>query len=173
MPHRRDGPGHVTCWYFCFRSKWIRTPVLRPCFRWYISGFNLLTQPQHPINNATRCCAPSEAQGKRATSFWRCWQETRATHIFDIPVYFQFPIFSLPFTQRSGSFRNMVLSLRAHIHSRYCHLEITLITGTRRSENDSTLGRPRSENAKIRWVWPFHTVVCFMIKSTMPPNCMP
>ena len=27
---------------------------------------------------------------------------------------------------------------------------------TRRSENDSTLGRPRSENVNINWVWPLH-----------------
>ena len=41
---------------------------------------------------------------------------------------------------------------------------------TRRSENDSTLGRPRSENANISWVWPFHTVIWFMINCIMPPN---
>ena len=34
---------------------------------------------------------------------------------------------------------------------------------TRRSENDSTLGRPRSENANISWVWPFHTVIRCMV----------
>ena len=28
---------------------------------------------------------------------------------------------------------------------------------TRLSENDSTLGRPRSENVNISWVWPMHT----------------
>ena len=28
---------------------------------------------------------------------------------------------------------------------------------TRRSENDSTLGRPRSQNVNISWVWPLHT----------------
>ena len=34
---------------------------------------------------------------------------------------------------------------------------------TRRSENDSTLGRPRSENVNISWVWPFHTGNRFMV----------
>ena len=36
---------------------------------------------------------------------------------------------------------------------------------TRRSENDSTLGRPRLENANISWESPFHTVIRFMVTS--------
>ena len=41
---------------------------------------------------------------------------------------------------------------------------------TRRSENDSTLGWPGSENANISRVWPFHTVIRFMVNCIMPPN---
>ena len=43
----------------------------------------------------------------------------------------------------------------------------------RRSENNSTLGRPRSENAKISWVWLFHAVIPFMVNCIMPPNFRP
>ena len=43
----------------------------------------------------------------------------------------------------------------------------------RRSENDSTLGQLRSENANISWVWPFHTMICFMVNYIMPPNFRP
>ena len=42
---------------------------------------------------------------------------------------------------------------------------------TSRSENDSTLSQPKSENVNISWVWPFHIVICFMINCIMPPNC--
>ena len=35
------------------------------------------------------------------------------------------------------------------------------------------LGRPRSRNANINWVWPFHTVICFMVNCFMPPNFRP
>ena len=41
---------------------------------------------------------------------------------------------------------------------------------TRRSENDSTIGRPSSGNVSISWVWPFHTVIRFMVNCIMPPN---
>ena len=41
------------------------------------------------------------------------------------------------------------------------------------SENDSTLGRPRSENAKMSWVWLFYTVIRFMVEYIMPPNFRP
>ena len=34
---------------------------------------------------------------------------------------------------------------------------------TRRPENGSTLGRPRSENTHISWVWPLHIVIRFVV----------
>ena len=33
--------------------------------------------------------------------------------------------------------------------------------GIKRLENDSTLGRPQSENANIGWAWPFQIVIHF------------
>ena len=41
---------------------------------------------------------------------------------------------------------------------------------TRRSENDSTLSLPRSENANIAWAWQFQIVILFMVHCIMPPN---
>ena len=40
---------------------------------------------------------------------------------------------------------------------------------TRRSENDSTLGRQWSENVNISWVWPSYTMIRFMVNCIMPP----
>ena len=34
--------------------------------------------------------------------------------------------------------------------------EMPTYTKIRRSEKDSTLDRPRSQNANIGWAWPFH-----------------
>ena len=39
---------------------------------------------------------------------------------------------------------------------------------TRRSENYSTLGRPRLENANICWAWPFQILISFLIHCIMP-----
>ena len=45
----------------------------------------------------------------------------------------------------------------------YCWPCTVTLQITRRSENDSTLDRPRAENANNSWVWPFHTVIRFMV----------
>ena len=37
-------------------------------------------------------------------------------------------------------------------------------------ENDRILGWPRTENENSSWVWPFHTVIRFMVNYIMPPN---
>ena len=44
---------------------------------------------------------------------------------------------------------------------------------TRCSENDNTLGWPRSENANIGWMWPFQIMMHFMVHCNMPPNFRP
>ena len=54
-----------------------------------------------------------------------------------------------------------------------CERKVPNYFATRRSENDSTLGRPRLENANISWVWPFHTVITFMVNGIVPPNFRP
>ena len=36
--------------------------------------------------------------------------------------------------------------------------------------NKSTLGWMRPKNASTSWVWPFHTVICFMVNLIRPPN---
>ena len=40
------------------------------------------------------------------------------------------------------------------------------------SGNNGTLGPPRSENSNISWVWPFHTVIHFMVEYIMPPSIL-
>ena len=50
---------------------------------------------------------------------------------------------------------------------------VSILKRTRRSENYSTLGRPRSENASIGWAWPFQIVICFMVHCIVPPNYRP
>ena len=49
------------------------------------------------------------------------------------------------------------------------HKLLPVITN-RRSENDSTLGRPSSENANVSWVWSFHTVIRVMVNYIMALN---
>ena len=58
----------------------------------------------------------------------------------------------------------------------FCNSEILgqwMLRFTRRSENDSTLGRPRSENTNTGWVWPFQIMNHFMVHCIMPPNFRP
>ena len=53
--------------------------------------------------------------------------------------------------------------------------EVPTVEFTRCSENDSTLGWPRSENANFSWVWPFHAIsmLRFVVNYIMPPNFTP
>ena len=44
---------------------------------------------------------------------------------------------------------------------------------TRRSVKDSTPSQLGSDNANISWVWPFHTVIRFMVNCIMPPHLGP
>ena len=65
------------------------------------------------------------------------------------------------------------ISLILKISSTLYWMIKTALSSTRRSENDSTLGRPGSEYANINWVWLFHTVIHFMVNRFMSPNFRP
>ena len=51
--------------------------------------------------------------------------------------------------------------------------EIQLYLKTRRLENNSTHGRPRSANSNIGWAWPFQIVIRFMVHYITLPNFRP
>ena len=65
---------------------------------------------------------------------------------------------------------NLALLGKWYCWSHFVQYLYILKSHTRRSEKDSTLGRPRSENGNISWVWPFHTVIPLMVNCIIPPR---